>query len=75
MAPLRNDRYQSAIELRQALGAGVKVETTGLRSWRWPAIGIVLAALLLGAFICGGVLWLALMQSSLQPVGLAQVVA
>jgi serine/threonine protein kinase len=73
MAPLRDDRFQTAAEMRRALGDAPKGRKTSLGRWRWPAVGIALAALILGACICGGVLWLALQRSGLQSVGLAEV--
>jgi hypothetical protein len=70
MAPLRDDRFQTAAAMRRALGEIPKDRTVGLGRWQWPAIGIVVAALILGACICGGLFWLVLHQPGFWPIGL-----
>jgi hypothetical protein len=71
MAPLRDDRFQTAVAMRQALGEMPKGRTINLGRWQWPAIGIAVAALILGACLCGGLLWLALQQTGWRLIGLA----
>jgi serine/threonine protein kinase len=71
MAPLRDDRFQTSSAMRRALGEIPKDRIIGLGRWRWLAIGIVVAVLILGACICGGLLWLVLQQTGLPPIGLA----
>ncbi|MEP7358735.1 MAG: serine/threonine-protein kinase, partial [Anaerolineales bacterium] len=72
MAPLRDDRFQSALAMRRALGEPAVGRPSPLGRWHWPAVGLALAVLILGACLCGGVLWLVVQRGGIQPLGLAQ---
>jgi serine/threonine protein kinase len=70
MAPLRDDRFQTAAAMRRALGEPARGRSAGFGRWQWPAIGLVVTALVLGACLCGGLLWVLLQRSGMGPVGL-----